>query len=719
MSRTETADTNDFPNGLSSALQATAVAGTAGALSVENKGGNAVAIKFQFPKTLSEYDNVAFDKYAVHRIGIQINTNATKGRTNAINIAYDFVPADLSTPADSARREVAKTATCLECHEKGSFRIHGGNRVDVAYCVTCHNPYTTDAQSGNSLDMTQMIHKIHMGHKLPSLVEDSKEYAIYGYNMSKHTYATFDSPEWGGVKYAGAEPAGVVYPAWPYGHGTAQPMNCAKCHRGDTVEANDTGVTAAGNNWKTNPSYRACFSCHDGESSQQKPFVAGSTTFLHGNFTEGTAGGACIGCHNATTTDVKLNITTAHATLGKTPLNPTQGYKTSAGVQRDLYSFEYRIHGVTTESNDSVPKIHFSILINRGDTTDTMDLFANNAELTGGPTFLVAYAQPDALATTPADWNQQGKRQGQPQTVALSSLVAGAAGDTLERQADGTYIATLNSAPFPAGATMKAIALQGYFQQTVGSESVRLATRSVVHFVDGITERRRVVDETKCLSCHDTIAFHGGNRVDNPQVCVICHNPALTSSGHTLPLLATDSSDRVGMFRTASDRLRAETSNNFKELIHGIHAGNLLGVRNQNNNPTPYDFNHNLFGNSGVAQIFGTDCTKCHITETYYPREGQGVLATVNNVRADTTDEDSSDSLRAAMASITNSADRMTTAYGASCATCHISSAAKTHMQQYGAQFAVRRDALNPALESCARCHGKDEYMDVRSAHRF
>ena len=101
-----------------------------------------------------------------------------------------------------------------------------------------------------------------------------------------------------------------------------------------------------------------------------------------------------------------------------------------------------------------------------------------------------------------------------------------------------SYTATLSAAPFPIAATLRAVALQGYFTQLANPgapKSVTTAryTTSVVRAVSGDQVRRKVIDETKCLSCHETLSLHGGNCVNDIGVCVICHNPNLSSSGKT------------------------------------------------------------------------------------------------------------------------------------------------------------------------------------------
>ena len=51
-------------------------------------------------------------------------------------------------------REIAATETCNACHD--NLAIHGGARFEMQECVTCHNPGSADANSGNTVDMSVM-----------------------------------------------------------------------------------------------------------------------------------------------------------------------------------------------------------------------------------------------------------------------------------------------------------------------------------------------------------------------------------------------------------------------------------------------------------------------------------------------------------------------------------------------------------------------------------
>ena len=111
---------------------------------------------------------------------------------------------------------------------------------------------------------------------------------------------------------------------------------------------------------------------------------------------------------------------------------------------------------------------------------------------------------------------------------------------------------------------------------------------SVIKSVNGDAVRRTVVDANKCAGCHEWFEGHGGNRVYETQVCVACHVPGLASSGRGMPTacstpwkfnaLALDDEDPDGLEfrqdRSANAALNFPvTSNNFKDMIHGIHAG--------------------------------------------------------------------------------------------------------------------------------------------------
>ena len=139
--------------------------------------------------------------------------------------------------------DIAATANCNRCHDP--VALHGGNRREVQYCVTCHNPGSTDANSGNTVDLKVMIHKIHMGANLPS-VQAGEPYIIWGFNNSVHDYSN------------------VLFPQ--------DIRNCVNCHAGSATGTDlqfpagqdySLTLTSQGDNWANYASQAACGSCHD------------------------------------------------------------------------------------------------------------------------------------------------------------------------------------------------------------------------------------------------------------------------------------------------------------------------------------------------------------------------------------------------------------------------------------------------------------------------
>ena len=181
---------------------------------------------------------IAYDRSLTHRIAIMMG-----GHSGPTADTYvDFVP-DGSAVADT--RNIIDTSSCQGCHGEFQFAGHGGDRLQVAVCVTCHNPGTIDAQSLESLDMKVMIHKIHAGGELASIqdvveastadnvwqltdLERADFYALWGYRNNKHTWWKVEFP--------------------------AIIENCTKCHQGGGEDVD---------NWENVPSRAACGACHD------------------------------------------------------------------------------------------------------------------------------------------------------------------------------------------------------------------------------------------------------------------------------------------------------------------------------------------------------------------------------------------------------------------------------------------------------------------------
>ena len=303
--------------------------------------------------------------------------------------------------------------------------------------------------------------------------------------------------------------------------------------------------------------------------------------------------------------------------------------------------------------------------------------------------FLVAYTLPqDGIA--PVDYNNKGRSAAQPTSVTLASLAPSLTGSP------ASYTAILTSAAFPGGATMRAVALQGYFTQAAGgpvAANTARHTPSVVMGVTGDAVRREVVDRAKCLSCHETLELHGGSRVDNPQVCVICHNPNLSSSGR--------GADPANLNQDNRDRLNAdgydannpltypEATNNFKDMIHGIHAS---GVRT-----FPYEFVRDR-GTSGVFYYdwsevtfpgIPSNCLTCHKPGTFDADLPAGVLLTTDNT-TDGTNATTAD-VRAARTSVPNATDLVNSPTASACYMCHDSNPAAFHIGQNGGVIDVPR----------------------------
>jgi OmcA/MtrC family decaheme c-type cytochrome len=211
------------------------------------------------------------------------------------NATVDFV---VGSSGAVVPREAVKTENCNRCHDQ--LRAHGGRREDIKLCVLCH---TSGAEGDDnvSIDFRVMIHKIHAGQHLPSVLGVSTNpngSRAYGppvaYVVSGHDFSTVPFPAW---------PNGLVPMPRDQGYSALSstdkatedtirkgPSNCIVCH-GDP---DGGGPPAQGDLYKNQPTRRACGSCHD-DLDWSKPYTSNGSTMP-----ENRSDASCKDCHRPT-----------------------------------------------------------------------------------------------------------------------------------------------------------------------------------------------------------------------------------------------------------------------------------------------------------------------------------------------------------------------------------------------------------------------------------
>ncbi len=199
---------------------------TATQASYDSGGVFTKAAEGEYVYTLKTKAPANFDRTATHSIGIWAGRDLSEfdlaSISNYDDDVYTWVPD--GSPV-KVTRDVIKTATCNKCHDPLSAH---DNRRSLELCVLCHTPQTVDPDTGNTMDMPVLTHKIHMGKDLPSVKAGGK-YEIIGHRQSVHDYST------------------VAFPA--------DARNCVFCHE------QNTGAAQA--NAYLKPNRAACGACHD------------------------------------------------------------------------------------------------------------------------------------------------------------------------------------------------------------------------------------------------------------------------------------------------------------------------------------------------------------------------------------------------------------------------------------------------------------------------
>ena len=209
---------------------------------------------------------VSYEPTLTHRVAMTFQKVGTTNVDNATNAYFDFVP---DGSAVKTTRNIVTMNTCATCH--GGVKLHSGYATE--YCVTCHNQLTQDPFTGDPVDFQRMIHKLHMGKDLPSVLAGGS-YVING----THDYSY------------GAFPGNI--------------KDCAVCHSATATKPGTTTVLENAAAWYTTPTQRACGTCHDS--------TATGKGLDHINSQVSTTREMCTDCHGSTST-FGLDVKTVHS----------------------------------------------------------------------------------------------------------------------------------------------------------------------------------------------------------------------------------------------------------------------------------------------------------------------------------------------------------------------------------------------------------------------
>ena len=423
---------------------------------------------YTFANDLGAYPaGPAFDATKTHRLGIEIRTNRLLPyNIPANNDPYDFVPAG---GEPTFTRLIVNTATCNACHDNLEF--HGEARFDVEYCVACHNPYSIDPDTaaepwGGTVDMKQMIHKIHYGENL------TNGYFIVGYGGRVIDYSNF--------KF------------------TQDVRNCTTCH-----QESDTTIPQA-SNWRLVQNTATCGSCHD-----DIDFAAGDHV---GGINDDAACGDCHG-DDSTVNGGAYRVSVVH--------------QIPEAIAAE--AFKYEVVSVTNTAAGQAPTVQIRVIDpTNGDAA--YDINDPTGPFQIGRAALrvdIAWNNDNFGNVDPNDDLARPADSGAPFAPIVIDFTSGATnvgGNVFEKTAPaaiptgitGSGTVFIEGRPnVDLGDGPTSVAVQGVGQSFAITDAEPV-------------DRRDINDIAKCNDCHNTLALHGDNRVGNTELCATCHNPNAT-----------------------------------------------------------------------------------------------------------------------------------------------------------------------------------------------
>jgi len=623
------------PNVLDSALQATAdLTGT-----LEDLGGGKYRYTFATDVTnVTEPVVVEWEPGLTHRVGLEIRLaqNPAENVLAPFNPVYDFVPD--GGAGSGVTKEIADTANCNDCHYQ--LQIHGGPRKSVEYCVTCHNPYTYDQDTGEAMDMAYVAHSVHPGENRPV------PFIVYGYAERFGQANDFSE---------------VTYPQ--------ELLYCETCHE-------ESESTPDGNAWNEYASAKTCGGCHaDGLLAENPDPVTGVPTYSFDHVALNFVGadGTCSTCHLG-------SIATAGPALKiHSNIEDSDRQASEAGD-----NFVYEILSATSTGPGETPVITFRI----GKPDGTAWDIVNDEEFNDSNASLNLYVawssdeiyNGDELGNSggarfnPPNAIEQPWDAGHPYRMYLSALQ-----DAAVANADGSFTVTYFTALPTEFTGDVVIGLGGHpaWNYTLNNGTTKWDRAYPVSavFYPG-TPRNTAFDSAQCNACHERLAFHGGNRVGNYEICLVCHNP-----DQAIPEDGISEAWAMGT------------------MIHAIHS----------EDATYFD---GRFEEVTYPQAIA-NCFTCHVEPSSTTDSYNAARSTARAV--------SSDNGADLFAWTDDTATTPNTAY---CGICHTSTAARGHFVTQGGQVDVpKSDIVGAAVglpngqEACSVCHGTGAEFETAKYH--
>lgn len=690
--RTETATPGVGPGGkpvLATAQQATTDskqtdAALAAAQLVYNPDGYYTYTFRTDIKDPTKTTGVVFEPDRTHRIAIQLNYKNAAGETILVNpymdVTFDAAGKSVAVTDPAKTRKMTDVTSCNSCHEK--LGLHGGGRVDTQFCVMCHNPGTTDANSGNVLTLATMAHKIHAGKLLKANLDNGKggeDYTIWGYQNTKVGFAEVGFPQ--------------------------DLRNCTKCHSG----ANPN--TPQGDNWKTKPSKEACLTCHanlPGSDWDASHKVFAGTLVKAGAAAKELTNAQCADCHR-----VGSNISPERVHWNQNEENAAK-YK----MNIDSATYDAATRKVTVKYFLSDP------------TSGNAAYNLVTPECSGGPVcanttkfgnlrFYLAYQNMvgQSIAVTEFSANNNGGSGANVFAYTGANDGSNHYTATIAVPADTTTSVAAGTARVVSIGQIKEARLEVKWATDPRPEEVpRVLVNTVVQhtfkelaLTGPLNPRRTIVATEKCNVCHGALgttsgsntlaeAFHGGGR-DIVEACVTCHDANKMSA------------------TKMTNGLDLNESFQFKRMIHGIHGNSKRTYPFTEGNKVVGAFNKDGTSMTGGAPIaadvinyaaevqwpgVGINCNACHVNNSY--KVDQGPLGAVISKPAGITDP---------MQWLVVSPK------AATCTACHDSPKAMAHVTSFGnASFGNRTQAQSmQTQEICADCHSSGGFKGVDIVH--